>query len=69
MIYSCPKLAKKFVKSIPVGYKRVHIAGDMYQKFSIKNIERENRGESSIVLVNFLHSKIPFRLIVTTRHG
>ena len=59
MIYSCQKLAKKFVKSIPVGYKRVDIAGNTYQEFSMKNIERENRGESSVVLVNSLHSQIP----------
>ena len=51
-------MAQKFVKSIPVGHKRIDIVPDTYQEFSIKNIERENRGESSKVLVKSLQSKI-----------
>ena len=41
-----------------MGYKRIDIVADTYQEFSIKNIERENRGESSKVLVKSLQSKI-----------
>ena len=59
IIFSCLGLAQKFVKSIPVGYKRVNIAVDTYQEFSIKKTEHENRGESSKVLVKALQSKIP----------
>ena len=58
-IFSNLGLAQKFVKSIPVGYKRVDIVTDTYQEFSIKNIESENRGEPSKVLVKSLPSKMP----------
>ena len=58
-IFSHLGLAQKFVKSIPVGYKRVDIVTDTYQEFSIKNIESENRGEPSKVLVKSLRSKMP----------
>ena len=55
-IFSHLGLAQKFVKSIPLGYKRVDIVTDTYQEFSIKNIESENSGEPSKVLVK---SKMP----------
>ena len=60
MIYSHLELSLRFVKSIPVEYNRVDIRADTYKELSIKNIERENRGESSKVLVKSLQSKIPW---------
>ena len=41
-----------------MGCKRVEIAANTYQEFLIKNIELENRGESSKVLVKSLQSDI-----------
>ena len=52
-------MVQKFVKNIPVGYKRLDIVADTYQEFSIKNNERESRGKSPKVLVKSLQSKIP----------
>ena len=52
-------MAQKFVKSIPVGYKKVYTVADTYQEFLVKDIEYENRGEASKVLIKYLQSKTP----------
>ena len=51
--------AQKFVKSLPTGYNRVDLVADTYKDFSIKSMERKNRGESSKVLIKSLQSKMP----------
>ena len=44
------KLIWKIIKTLPSGYRSMHIIADTYQEASIKSSEREKRGSSSKIL-------------------
>ena len=53
-------LAKRFVKSIPTGYKRVDIVADTYRDNSIKAGERFKRGNSEKIIIGSIKSRLPY---------
>ena len=52
-------LTWKFLKTIPVGYKRIDIVADAYREISLKFAERVQRGISSKVRIRSPKSKVP----------
>ena len=53
------ELALKLIQHIPKGYHRINIVADCYLSNSIKDTEREKRGQSTNILVKSTKSKIP----------
>ena len=51
-------LKQNFLKMLPKGYARVDIVADSYFSNSIKNNERNKRGNSAKVIVSSNKSKI-----------
>ena len=53
------ELARRLLQMLLVGYSRIDIVADTYQKISLKDQEREKRGVSEKVLILSVKSKIP----------
>ena len=53
------ELAMRIVRSIPPGYKQVHILADTYRPNSIKDPERLRRGSTDKVIVHSAAARLP----------
>ena len=52
-------LVIRFIRSIPQGYRRVHIIADTYRDANIESGEREKRGSAAKVIIASVKSKLP----------
>ena len=53
-------LAKRFLHSLPTGYRRVDVVADTYRDNSIKSGERLKRGNSDKIIIGSIKSKLPY---------
>ena len=60
---NCPDTYEEFItkllQSFPKGYQRVDIIADTYRATSIKNQERNRRGQGTKIIIGSSHSKMP----------
>ena len=56
------ELSWKFLKTLPSGYRSMHIVADTYQETSIKNFEREKRDSLSNIFIKSVSTMIPQNL-------
>ena len=56
---SYEELVIRFIRSIPQGYRRVHIIADTYRDANIESGEREKRGSAAKVIIASVKSKLP----------